>query len=73
MLSLSTHGCWRFERDTLQPIWKVCSSALVEQMCMRFGFFIYVKVVATLGTIAFATHQICMNSRGKPKWPPIRR
>lgn len=60
-LSLRTHGSWRFERETLQPMWKVCSSALVEQMCMRFGFFIYVKIVATLGTIAFATHQICMN------------
>lgn len=60
-LSLRTHGSWRFQRDTLLPMWKVCSSALIEQMCMRFGFFIYVKIVATLGTIAFATHQICMN------------
>ena len=28
---------------------------------MRIGFFTYAKIVASLGTIAFATHQICMN------------
>ncbi len=28
---------------------------------MRIGFFTYAKVVANLGTVAFAAHQICMN------------
>lgn len=28
---------------------------------MRIGFFSYVKIVAALGTTAFATHQICMS------------
>lgn len=60
-LSLRLGGSWRLERKTMGPMWKVWSSALIEQMCMRFGFFLYVKIVATLGTIAFATHQICMN------------
>lgn len=28
---------------------------------MRFGFFTYASLVARLGTVEFATHQICMN------------
>lgn len=60
-LSLLSHGSWRFDAKTLHSIWLVSSSSLFEQLCMRFGFFTYVKIVASLGTIPFATHQICMN------------
>lgn len=35
--------------------------ALIEQLVMRTGMIIYAKTVASLGTVAFATHQICMN------------
>lgn len=59
-LHLSAKG-WRMDKGTLSGIWKISSSALVEQLFMRFGFFTYVRLVAGLGTIAFATHQICMN------------
>ena len=34
---------------------------MVEQVFLRIGFFVYAKMVAALGTTAFATHQICMN------------
>ena len=40
---------------------KLCASCFVEQIFMRFGFFTYASLVARLGTIEFATHQICMN------------
>lgn len=60
-LFLFSHGKWRFERETLGSMWRVGSSSLVEQLCLRVGFFTYAKIVASLGTIAFATHQICMN------------
>lgn len=52
---------WRFDRKTVGGLFKFSSSAFVEQMCMRVGFFAYAKIVAGLGTMAFATHQICMN------------
>lgn len=35
--------------------------AMVEQMLMRAGAIMYVKTVAALGTVAYATHQIGMN------------
>ena len=34
---------------------------MVEQLCMRIGFLAYTKMITNLGTVAFATHQICMN------------
>lgn len=40
---------------------KVSGSAALEQLFVRIGFFSYVKIVAALGTTAFATHQICMS------------
>ena len=34
---------------------------MVEQLCMRIGFLAYTKMITSLGTVAFATHQICNN------------
>ena len=34
---------------------------MVEQLLMRAGIIIYAKTVASLGTVAYATHQVCMN------------
>jgi len=52
---------WRFDKKTLRGIANVGSGALVEQLIMRFGFFMFVRVVAGLGTMALVIHQICMN------------
>lgn len=52
---------WRFDKKTMRSILSIGGSALVEQICLRIGFFLYAKIVAVLGTTAFATHQICMN------------
>jgi putative MATE family efflux protein len=54
-------GTWHFEKKTMKSIYKVASSALVEQAFLRVGFFTYAAMVARLGTTPFATHQICMN------------
>ena len=35
--------------------------AMFEQLIMRAGMVIFAKTVASLGTIQFATHQVCMN------------
>ncbi len=52
---------WRLRRDTLNPIFKVSSSAFIEQVFMRIGFLAYAAIVARLGTTPYATHVICMN------------
>lgn len=58
---LSFKGGLKFDKQTMKGLLAVSGSAMVEQVFMRVGFFAYAKIVATLGTVAFATHQICMN------------
>jgi putative MATE family efflux protein len=55
-------------RDGFKPHWASLKSifnigfpAMIEQLVMRAGVIIYSKTVAALGTVAFATHQVCMN------------
>ena len=50
-----------FDPNTLRSIANIGSSTLAEQLFLRFGFLMYTMVVARLGTIAFAAHQIGMN------------
>lgn len=54
------HNDWRLKKDTLQAIGKVGGNAMLEQIALRVGFFVYARLVADLGTMAFAAHQICM-------------
>ena len=60
-LNIRLSNDWRFDKKTIFGIVKVGSSAMVEQVFMRIGFFSYAKIVAGLGTVAFAAHQIGMN------------
>lgn len=46
--------------QALKDIFNISSSALVEQIFLRFGFLMYSKAVAGLGTVSFAAHQVCM-------------
>lgn len=49
----------RLEKTTLAPVFSVGLSAGIEQIFLRVGFFLYVKVIASLGTDVMATHNIC--------------
>jgi len=58
-------------RDSFKPQWNIVKSifnigipAMVEQLVMRVGIMIYARTVASLGTVAFATHQVCLNIQG---------
>lgn len=59
-LDLTSKTSWKFDKQTILSLLNVGSSAMVEQVFMRVGFFVYAIMVAKLGTLAFATHQICM-------------
>lgn len=58
-LDITGKDPWRFEKRTLQSVINVSSSSMVEQIFVRVGFFMCSKLVAELGTLAFATNQIC--------------
>lgn len=58
-LTLSPHDNWKPDLESGKALVKIASSAMVEQLAMRIGFFAYARIVAGLGTDAFAAHQIC--------------
>lgn len=52
---------FRPQKEIIASIFEIGLPAMVEQLVMRTGIIIYSKTVASLGTVAFATHQVCMN------------
>ncbi len=60
-LFVFTRDNWRFEREIIASIKKVALGSFGEQVCMRIGFFSYSIIIANLGTVVFAAHQILMS------------
>lgn len=60
-LHIKAKDCLIWDRSCLETLAKVSIPAGVEQVLIRIGFFAYASTVAKLGTVAFATHQICMS------------
>ena len=50
---------WKPDKECVKGIVKVGGNAMIEQAALRVGFFSYARIVASLGTSAFAAHQIC--------------
>ena len=59
-LHLSIHDKWRFDKESMRSIVKVGGNAAVEQFGVRFGFFVYARILFSLGTTMYAANQICM-------------
>lgn len=59
-LKVSLRDNWMLKADTVRAILKTGGNAMIEQVALRIGFFTYARIVAGLGTDAFAAHQICM-------------
>ncbi len=49
------------DKEMLGAILNIGIPAMIEQLLMRTGMIIFSKTVASLGTIPFATHNVCMN------------
>lgn len=47
--------------QTLEDLLNIGIPSMIEQLLMRVGLIIFSITVASLGTVAFATHQVCMN------------
>ena len=58
---LSFRDGFRPQRHAMISIFNIGIPAMVEQIVMRVGVILYSKTVASLGTVPFATHQVCMN------------
>lgn len=51
---------FRPDKSILGGIWGIGSSAAAEQVVTRGGFLLYTRMVADLGTVAFAAHQVML-------------
>ncbi len=60
-LHLEIRKGFRPDKSTLLSITQIGMPSMVEQLIMRVGIIIFAKTVADLGTMAYATHQVCMN------------
>lgn len=52
---------FKVNKDIMYNLIKIGIPAAMEQIVMRLGILLYVKIIATLGTTAYATHQIGIN------------
>ena len=48
----------RFDRTTVKGLARIGSSSMVEAVCLRIGFLILARLIAGIGTNAFAAYQI---------------
>ncbi len=60
-LFLRFGSLFKLDGENIKLLANISSSAAIEQVFLRFGFFAVAKLVAELGTVDFATHTICMN------------
>ena len=59
-LHISLKDPWKFDKDTMRSILRVGGNAAIEQLGVRFGFFVYARILFSLGTTMYAANQICM-------------
>jgi len=60
-IHISLKHKFKFDQDIMYNLFKIGLPAALEQVAFRAGILIFTKMVASLGTIAYATHQICIN------------
>ncbi len=63
-LHISFRDRWKFDREAMRSIIKVGGNAMIEQLGMRFGFFVSSRLVFGLGTTLVASHVICSQLLG---------
>ena len=58
-LYIGLKGPWRFKKDTLVSVVRLGSNAMIEQVGLRFGFFLYSAMIVSLGQTSHAANLIC--------------
>ncbi len=61
IIQLNLKNRFKFNKDIMYNLIKIGVPASLEQIAFRVGILIFVRIVSSLGTVAFATHQICLN------------
>ncbi len=61
IIQINFKNKFKFNKDIMYNLINIGIPASLEQIAFRVGVLIFVRLVSSLGTVAFATHQICLN------------
>ena len=61
VVKLNLSQTFRFNKKIINNLLKVGGPAALEQVGFRLGVVFFIKIVSSLGTVAYATHQIVSN------------
>lgn len=61
IVKFSIKRSFKFDKDIIYNLVKIGVPASLEQMVLRTGVLLFVKIVAGLGTVVYAAHQISLN------------
>ena len=62
--TISLKGKFSFEKTTIRNLINIGLPASFEQLALRAGIFVFVRIVASLGTVVYAAHQIALSILG---------
>ncbi len=60
-LQIKISDNWHINVSIMRNIISISSGAFIDQICMRLGFLLYVRLVTALGIVSYAAHQIGIN------------
>lgn len=60
-IAVSFKDSYRLDFEVIKRIMNIGISAAGEQLAMRIGLLMYSKIIADLGTVSFAAHQVVNN------------
>lgn len=61
IVKLSLRDSYRLDGDIIKRVLNIGIPSALEQFVLRSGQLAFVRIIAELGTVTFATHQIAMN------------
>ncbi len=70
-IKMSMHDSFRPDFAVLKRIFRVGIPAAMEQVVMRSGQMVFARIVASLGTVTYAAHQVALNIEGLSFTPPM--
>lgn len=60
-IEISFKSKFKFNKDIVNNFIRIGVPASLEMMMLRVGIMLFTKTVASLGTVIYAAHQICLN------------
>ncbi len=61
LISINIKKKFKVKKDIIYNLLKIGLPASLEQIALRAGILMFIRIVSSLGTVAYATHQISVN------------